>query len=145
MTVKKGQKIRAWVNPPPPFFEQCPKENVLFLLMSSLRERHHHAHNFDHHQHYLHWSAIHCNSPNLQCIKLLKLASILFRKQKSIMISMMMMMMRMMMMRYMMMMTIKYKTWRFGNVADNMRWSSSSNGWPWYLTRIRIRICIWWE
>ena len=30
------QKIRAWVNPPP-FFGQCPKENVFLLLMSSLR------------------------------------------------------------------------------------------------------------
>ena len=26
------------------------------------------------------------------------------------------------------------QTWRFGNVADNIRWSSSSNGWPLYLT-----------
>ena len=34
--MKKGQKIRAWVNPPP-LFGQCPKENVLFLMMSSLR------------------------------------------------------------------------------------------------------------
>ena len=33
--VKKGQKIRAWVNPPP-LFGQCPKENVLFLMRSSL-------------------------------------------------------------------------------------------------------------
>ena len=33
---KKGQKIRAWVDPPPTF-GQCPKENVFFLLMSSLR------------------------------------------------------------------------------------------------------------
>ena len=32
---KKGQKIRAWVDPPPSF-GQCPKENVFFLLMSSL-------------------------------------------------------------------------------------------------------------
>ena len=32
---KKGQKIRAWVNPPP-LFGQCPKENVLFLMRSSL-------------------------------------------------------------------------------------------------------------
>ena len=35
---KKGQKIRAWVDPPPPTFGQCPKENVFFELMSSLRE-----------------------------------------------------------------------------------------------------------
>ena len=34
---KKGQKIRAWVDPPPPTFGQCPKENVFFLLMSSLK------------------------------------------------------------------------------------------------------------
>ena len=33
--VKKGQKIRAWVNPP--LFGQCPKENVFFLMISSLR------------------------------------------------------------------------------------------------------------
>ena len=32
---KKGQKIRAWVDPPPSF-GQCPKENVFFSLMSSL-------------------------------------------------------------------------------------------------------------
>ena len=32
---KKGQKIRAWVDPPPTF-GQCPKENVFFSLMSSL-------------------------------------------------------------------------------------------------------------
>ena len=32
---KKGQKIRAWVDPPPTF-GQCPKENVFFELMSSL-------------------------------------------------------------------------------------------------------------
>ena len=32
---KKGQKIRAWVDPPPTF-GQCPKENVFLLLMSSL-------------------------------------------------------------------------------------------------------------
>ena len=32
---KKGQKIRAWVDPPPSF-GQCPKENVFLLLMSSL-------------------------------------------------------------------------------------------------------------
>ena len=31
---KKGQKIRAWVDPP--FFRQRPKENVFFLLTSSL-------------------------------------------------------------------------------------------------------------
>ena len=33
---KKGQKIRAWVDPPPSF-GQCPKENVFFQLTSSLR------------------------------------------------------------------------------------------------------------
>ena len=33
--LKKGQKIRAWVHPPPSF-GQCPKENVFFSLMSSL-------------------------------------------------------------------------------------------------------------
>ena len=32
---KKGQKIRAWVDPPPTF-GQCPKENVFFEQMSSL-------------------------------------------------------------------------------------------------------------
>ena len=32
--LKKGQKIRAWVDPPS--FGQCPKENVFFVLMSSL-------------------------------------------------------------------------------------------------------------
>ena len=35
---KKGQKIRAWVDPPPPSFGKCPKENVFFSLRSSLRE-----------------------------------------------------------------------------------------------------------
>ena len=35
--MKKSQKIRAWVDPPPLSFGQCPKENVFFLLMSSLR------------------------------------------------------------------------------------------------------------
>ena len=34
---KKGQKIRAWVDPPPTF-GQCPKENVFFEQMSSLRQ-----------------------------------------------------------------------------------------------------------
>jgi hypothetical protein len=34
---KKGQKIRAWVGPPPTF-GQCPKENVFFEQMSSLRK-----------------------------------------------------------------------------------------------------------
>ena len=33
---KKGQQIRAWVNPPPPLSGQCPKENVFLALMSSL-------------------------------------------------------------------------------------------------------------
>ena len=32
---KKGQKIRAWVDPPPSF-GQCPKENVFFPLTPSL-------------------------------------------------------------------------------------------------------------
>ena len=32
---KKGQKIRAWVDPPP-LFGQCPKENVFFPLTPSL-------------------------------------------------------------------------------------------------------------
>ena len=36
MGKKRGQKIRAWVDPPPSF-GQCPKENVFFLLMSSLK------------------------------------------------------------------------------------------------------------
>ena len=35
---KRGQKIRAWVDPPPPLFGQCPKENVFFVPMSSLME-----------------------------------------------------------------------------------------------------------
>ena len=33
------------------------------------------------------------------------------------------------------------KTWRFGNVADNMRWSSSSNGWPLYLNMTMVTVC----
>ena len=33
--LKKGQKIRAWVDPPPSF-GQCPKENVFFSLRPSL-------------------------------------------------------------------------------------------------------------
>ena len=33
--LKKGQKIRAWVDHPPSL-RQCPKENVFFVLMSSL-------------------------------------------------------------------------------------------------------------
>ena len=33
--LKEGQKIRAWVGPPPSF-GQCPKENVFFQLISSL-------------------------------------------------------------------------------------------------------------
>ena len=28
--LKEGQKIRAWVDPPP-LFGQCPKENVFFI------------------------------------------------------------------------------------------------------------------
>ena len=36
--LKKGQKIRAWVDPPPSF-GQCPKEDIFFSLMSSLRIR----------------------------------------------------------------------------------------------------------
>ena len=36
MAKKGGQKIWAWVDPPPSF-GQCPKRNVFFLLMSSLR------------------------------------------------------------------------------------------------------------
>ena len=40
--LKKGQKIRAWVDPPP-WFGQCPKENVFFQLrpslMSNMRRR----------------------------------------------------------------------------------------------------------
>ena len=36
--LKEGQKIRAWVDPPPPpSFGQCPKENVFFRLTPSLR------------------------------------------------------------------------------------------------------------
>ena len=35
---KKGQKIRAWVDPPPTF-GQCPKEKVFFFLMSSLNSK----------------------------------------------------------------------------------------------------------
>ena len=35
---KGGQKFRAWVDPPTPLFGQCPKENVFFLLMSSLSQ-----------------------------------------------------------------------------------------------------------
>ena len=34
--LRKGQKIRAWVDPPPSF-GQCPKENVFFPLRPSLR------------------------------------------------------------------------------------------------------------
>ena len=33
--LKEGQKIRAWVDPPP-LFGQCPKENVFFSLRPSL-------------------------------------------------------------------------------------------------------------
>ena len=39
---KEGQKIWAWVDPPPTHthtsFGQCPKENVCFQLMSSLSD-----------------------------------------------------------------------------------------------------------
>ena len=30
--LKKGQKIRAWVDPPPPSFGQCPKEKFFFSI-----------------------------------------------------------------------------------------------------------------
>ena len=30
--LKKGQKIRAWVDPLPPSFRQCLKENVFFSI-----------------------------------------------------------------------------------------------------------------
>ena len=32
MAKRGGQKIRAWVDPPPPSFGQCPKENVFFSI-----------------------------------------------------------------------------------------------------------------
>ena len=31
--LKKGQQIRAWVEPPPPSFGQCQKENVFFIYV----------------------------------------------------------------------------------------------------------------
>ena len=34
--VKKGQTNLGMSKPPPPFFGLCPKENVPFLMMSSL-------------------------------------------------------------------------------------------------------------
>ena len=34
--LQKGQKIRAWVDPPP-LIRSMPEKNVFFLLMSSLR------------------------------------------------------------------------------------------------------------
>ena len=37
--LKEGQKIRAWVDPSPPSFGQCPKENVFFALTPSLSLR----------------------------------------------------------------------------------------------------------
>ena len=36
--LKEGQKIRAWVDPPP-LFGQCPKENVFFQLTPSLTQK----------------------------------------------------------------------------------------------------------
>ena len=38
--LKEGQKIRAWVDPPPSF-GQCPKENVFFQWISSLTTTYH--------------------------------------------------------------------------------------------------------
>ena len=35
--LKKGPKIRAWVDPPPPTFGQCPKVSDFFQRMPSLR------------------------------------------------------------------------------------------------------------
>ena len=35
--LKEGQKIRAWVDPPPSF-GQCPKENVFLPLTPSLTD-----------------------------------------------------------------------------------------------------------
>ena len=37
--VKKGPKNLGMGKPPPPLFGQCPKENVLFLMRSSLRAK----------------------------------------------------------------------------------------------------------
>ena len=38
--MKEGQKIRARVDPPPPLFGQCPKENIYFQLRPSLTKQH---------------------------------------------------------------------------------------------------------
>ena len=35
--LKEGQKIRAWVDPPP-LFGQCPKENVFFIDVFPISE-----------------------------------------------------------------------------------------------------------